>query len=128
MSLLSRIEARFEQMNRELLHVRSAAQSLVFGMHYLARLKGLKGAPVPRMVVTDRRSMAVGLRLGMSLGMLPRSEVRVMRNSKDILALVRGLEVEGGAGRFPIVLSRLIYVRHYTLFQPMRVAGQLIVM
>jgi len=127
MLLLSKLEARFTQVKQELQHVRGGARSLVFGMHYLASSKGAEGVRVPRTVVTDRRSIAVGLRLGMWLGILPGSEVRVMRRAAEIFEFIRGLEAEGGPGRFPVVLSRLLYVRHYTLFQPMRGTGQLIV-
>ena len=128
MLMLSRLEARFKQLKQELQHVRGGARSLVFGIHCMASLKGSEGVRVPRTVLTDRRSIAVGLRLGMWLGILPGSEVRVMCRSNEIFEFVRGLEVEGGAGRFPVVLSRLLYVRHYTLFQPMRGTGRLIVM
>jgi len=124
----SGIEARFEQVRHELRHVRRAAQSIVFGMHHLACLEVSQRGPVPKIVATDRRSMAVGLRLGMSLGLLPRSEVRVMRSAKEIVAFIQGLEVDEEAGSFPVVVSRLLYVRHFALFQPMRESGQLIVM
>lgn len=119
--------ARLDQIILELHHLMRAVESLICNIYHLSRATGRKRDELPFVVVTDRSSIKYALRACMLVGAVPWVLVRVVGSYDEAVRFTSsggsGAKEAGGT----LVVSRLVYARYYTVFQPLRSAGRVIV-
>ena len=109
----------------ELEDISHALHSLACGLYQLKRCTEHVARVVPTVILIDRVVSARALRFGMLLGVIHRCPVRTIESAEQVRELVSRAEFDE-IGRL-IAVSRLVYGRHYSLFQPLRRAGRLLV-
>lgn len=123
--MFNKLVARYGQLRRDLAYLRRATEAMVTGLFFM---RGTATSGVRITVLVDRRSVWLAIQLSRAMRLLPPLSVRIVRTRPDLEATLNTLTVSDAILTPAVVVSRLLYAKHYPSFQALRGRGGLVVL